>query len=366
MLIAMTTRAEMVVRAQGFTIGGVRILAGLMWLANLHWKVPTDFGEANGGGLYKYVAAGADNAPLAPYRWALRELVLPNFQLFGWFTLISEAVVAALLLIGYRSRLVALAGAAMAVPIGLSVLYYPRADEWAWSYLLMIGLHLLLWAVPSGDHLGVDGVLAGAPARSGRAMRSTGIVAVVVGALGLFVARSIDFTGKAAALLGSDAGFANADGGVTRRWELKFLFFNPLWALLTVACVALPQALAFGVASGSTAAAGLVTAIIAGVLIGILSGGANQISGPTGAMSAVLIVVAGRHGIQGVLVVGFLDGFMILLIGIFRLGKVVSLIPRPVITGFTSGIAVIISVGQIDNLLGAVPAVFWSRMLRGP
>jgi hypothetical protein len=100
----------------------------------------------------------------------------------------------------------------------------------------MIGLHLLLWAVPSGDHLGVDGVLAGAPARSGRAMRSTGIVAVVVGALGLFVARSIDFTGKAAALLGSDAGFANADGGVTRRWELKFLFFNPLWALLTVAC----------------------------------------------------------------------------------------------------------------------------------
>jgi uncharacterized membrane protein YphA (DoxX/SURF4 family) len=236
MLIAMTTRAEMVVRAQGFTIGGVRILAGLMWLANLHWKVPTDFGEANGGGFYKYVAAGAVNAPLAPYRWALRELVLPNFQLFGWFTLISEAVVAALLLIGYRSRLVALAGAAMAVPIGLSVLYYPRADEWAWSYLLMIGLHLLLWAVPSGDHLGVDGVLAGAPARSGRAMRSTGIVAVVVGALGLFVARSIDFTGKAAALLGSDAGFANADGGVTRRWELKFLFFNPLWALLTVAC----------------------------------------------------------------------------------------------------------------------------------
>ena len=110
MLIAMTTRAEMVVRAQGFTIGGVRILAGLMWLANLHWKVPTDFGEANGGGFYKYVAAGADNAPLAPYRWALRELVMPNFQLFGWFTLISEAVVAALLLIGYRSRLVALAG----------------------------------------------------------------------------------------------------------------------------------------------------------------------------------------------------------------------------------------------------------------
>lgn len=222
-------------RAQGYTIGGVRILAGLMWLANLHWKVPTDFGQSNGGGLYKYVAAGAENAPLAPYRWALRELVLPNFRAFGWFTLISEIIVAALLLIGYRSRWVALVGAALAVPIGLSVLYYPNADEWAWSYLLMIGLHLLLWAVPSGDHLAVDGVLAGPPERSNRALRSTGIVAVVVGVSGLFVARSIDFSGRAVALLGSDAGFTNGDGGITRRWELKFLFFNPLWAVITVA-----------------------------------------------------------------------------------------------------------------------------------
>lgn len=221
-------------RAQGYTIGGVRILAGLLWLANLHWKVPTDFGQNNAGGLYKYVAAGAENAPFGPYRWVLNELVLPNFQVFGWFTLISETIVAALLLIGYRSRLVALAGAAMAVPIGLSVLYFPNADEWAWSYLLMIGLHLLLWAVPSGDHLGADGVLAGPPDRSNRALRSAGIVAVVVGLLGLIVARSIDFSGRAVALLGSDAGFTNADGGVTRRWELKFLFFNPLWAVLTI------------------------------------------------------------------------------------------------------------------------------------
>jgi len=234
---SMTNRAEMQERAQGYTIGGVRILAGLMWLANLHWKVPADFGQSNGGGLYKYVAAGADNAPLAPYRWVLRELVLPNFQAFGWFTLISETIVAALLLIGYRSRWVALAGAALAVPIGLSVLYYPKADEWAWAYLLMIGLHLLLWAVPSGDHLGVDGVVAGSPDRSNRALRSTGIVAVVVGVLGLIVARSVDFSGRAVALLGSDAGFRDAarDGAITRRWELKFLFFNPLWAILTVA-----------------------------------------------------------------------------------------------------------------------------------
>jgi len=243
-------------RAPGYTIGGVRILAGLMWLANLHWKVPTDFGQSSGGGLFKYVAAAALNAPLAPYRWALRELVLPNFQAFGWFTLISETVVAALLVIGYRSRWVALAGAALAVPIGLSALYYPKTDEWAWSYLLMIGLHLLLWAVPSGDHLGVDGVLAGEPERSNRALRTTGIVAVVVGVSGLIVARSIDFSGRIVALVGSDAGFKNADGTLTRRWELKFLFFNPLWAVLTIVIGVLlivgsrKVVLAYGAAAG--------------------------------------------------------------------------------------------------------------------
>ncbi len=235
-LIALRAQAD---RARGVTIGSVRILAGLLWLANLHWKVPGEFGESTNSGLYKYAAAGANNAPLAPYRWLLREVVLPNFQAFGWFTLLSETVVAALLIIGYRTRLVAFAGALMAIPIGLSVLYYPRADEWAWSYLLMIGLHLLLWAVPAGDHLGIDGVLRGSDARVGRALRTIGICTTVIGVLGLFVARSIDFAGDAAALLGSDSGFRNADGGITRRWELKFLWFNPLWAVLTIAFGAL-------------------------------------------------------------------------------------------------------------------------------
>ncbi len=225
-------------RLRGPAIGSVRILAGLLWLANLHWKVPTDFGESSGGGLYKYVAAGADNAPLAPFRWALRELVLPNFTLFGWFTLISETAVAACLLIGYRARLVALIGAAMAIPIGLTVIYYPRADEWSWSYLLMIGLHLLLWAAASDEHLAVDGVLGRPPKRANDALRTIGIVAVVIGIAGLFVARSVDFVGDSVALLGSDAGFV-VDDTVTRRWELKLLWFNPSWALLTIAFGAL-------------------------------------------------------------------------------------------------------------------------------
>jgi SulP family sulfate permease len=122
-------------------------------------------------------------------------------------------------------------------------------------------------------------------------------------------------------------------------------FRQDVLSALTVAAVALPLALAFGIASGSTPAAGLVTAIIAGVVIGGLSGASFQISGPTGAMSAVLILVANQYGSQALLLVGAMAGALILLIGLFKLGRTVLLIPRPVITGFTSGIAIIIFVG---------------------
>lgn len=77
--------------------------------------------------------------------------------------------------------------------------------------------------------------MGGEPHRSTRALLVVGAVAAAVGVLGLYVARSIDFAGKSAALLGSDAGFS-ADGKLVRRWELKLLWFNPLWALLTIAC----------------------------------------------------------------------------------------------------------------------------------
>jgi SulP family sulfate permease len=95
-----------------------------------------------------------------------------------------------------------------------------------------------------------------------------------------------------------------------------------------------------------------VTAILSGLIIGGLSGAPYQISGPTGAMSAVLILIANKHGVEGVWLAGVLSGLLILLMGIFRLGRVVSLIPRPVITGFTSGIAIIIFVGQLHTFLG--------------
>lgn len=123
---------------------------------------------------------------------------------------------------------------------------------------------------------------------------------------------------------------------------------------LTVTAVALPLALAFGVSSGATAASGIITAIFAGIIIALLGGSSYQISGPTGAMTAVLIPVAMKYGIQGILIAGFLSGIILLIAGILKFGRMVNYIPMPVITGFTSGIAVIIALGQIDNLFGTV------------
>lgn len=121
---------------------------------------------------------------------------------------------------------------------------------------------------------------------------------------------------------------------------------------ITVAAVALPLALAFGVGSGATAAAGLITAIIAGLAIGALSGASYQISGPTGAMAAILIMLVQKFGMNGIFIAGFLAGIMLVIAGIFRLGRIISIIPSSVITGFTSGIAIIIALGQLDNFFG--------------
>lgn len=153
-------------------------------------------------------------------------------------------------------------------------------------------------------------------------------------------------------------------------WKREFTGYNigtfrqDLLAGLTVAAVALPLALAFGVASGSTAAAGLVTAILSGILIGALSGAPYQISGPTGAMSAILILIANRYGIEAIWLTGVMAGVIILAIGLLRLGRFIGFIPAPVISGFTSGIAVIIFVGQIDNFLGVHTAETESTALK--
>lgn len=129
-------------------------------------------------------------------------------------------------------------------------------------------------------------------------------------------------------------------------------FGKDVLAGVTVAAVALPLALAFGVSSGASAAAGLITAIIAGLVTGFLSGGSYQISGPTGAMTAILLSLVAKYQLQGVFLACLMSGVILLLCGLLKLGKIVSYLPLPVITGFTSGISIIIAFGQINNLTG--------------
>ncbi|MDF9867387.1 SulP family sulfate permease [Bacilli bacterium PM5-3] len=132
----------------------------------------------------------------------------------------------------------------------------------------------------------------------------------------------------------------------------KSKFSKDLVAGITVAAVALPLALAFGVGSGADATAGLITAIIAGIVIGMLSGTSFQISGPTGAMMAILIPLVSKQGINTLFAATLLAGIILVIAGIIKAGKFVQFIPLGVITGFTSGISIVIALGQLSNLFG--------------
>ncbi|MDO5736805.1 MAG: SulP family inorganic anion transporter [Propionibacteriaceae bacterium] len=123
----------------------------------------------------------------------------------------------------------------------------------------------------------------------------------------------------------------------------------------TVGIVALPLALAFGVSSGAGAEAGLITAIVAGFIAAVFGGSHVQVSGPTGAMVVVLGPIVALHGASALAVVCLMAGVMVILAGVFRLGGLVSVIPRPVIEGFTLGIAVIIFLQQVPSALGSTP-----------
>lgn len=133
---------------------------------------------------------------------------------------------------------------------------------------------------------------------------------------------------------------------VPRTWR------GDLLAGVTVGIVALPLALAFGVSAGAGAEAGLVTAIVAGMVAAVFGGSSVQVSGPTGAMVVVLAPIVAAHGVAAVAAVSVLAGILVVLAGIARLGRLVSVIPWPVIEGFTLGIAVIIFLQQVPAALG--------------
>jgi len=135
-----------------------------------------------------------------------------------------------------------------------------------------------------------------------------------------------------------------------------------LLAGVTVAVVALPLALGFGISSGLGAQAGLVTAIVAGALAAFFGGSNLQVSGPTGAMTVVLVPIVAQHGPSGVLTVGLMAGLMLILLALLRAGRYVRYIPASVVEGFTIGIAAVIALQQVPAALG-VPVPEGDRVL---
>ena len=136
---------------------------------------------------------------------------------------------------------------------------------------------------------------------------------------------------------------------------------------ITVGLVALPLAMAFGISSGVTPEAGIYTAIVAGFLISAFGGSRCQIGGPTGAFVVVIAAIVAKHGLSGLLLVTMMAGVILIFLGLTGLGNAVKYIPRPVIIGFTNGIAVLIASTQIKDFLGLktsapAPSEFFERM----
>ena len=143
-------------------------------------------------------------------------------------------------------------------------------------------------------------------------------------------------------------------------------FARDVIAGITVGLVALPLAMAFAIASGLTPQAGIYCAIVTGFLISLLGGSKTQIGGPTGAFVVVVAGIVAAHGVSGLFMCTVMAGVLLVVMGATGLGTAVKFIPRPVVIGFTNGIALLIASTQIKDFLGLkidkVPGVFWLRM----
>ena len=132
----------------------------------------------------------------------------------------------------------------------------------------------------------------------------------------------------------------------------KEKFYADLMAGVIVGIVALPLAIAFGIASGVTPEKGLFTAIIAGFIISLLGGSRVQIGGPTGAFIVIVYGIVQQYGVTGLAIATMIAGVMLVAMGLLKLGAVIKFIPYPVVVGFTSGIALTIFATQIKDLFG--------------
>jgi SulP family sulfate permease len=143
-------------------------------------------------------------------------------------------------------------------------------------------------------------------------------------------------------------------------------FLRDVIAGITVGLVALPLAMAFSIASGLTPQAGIYCAIVTGFLISLLGGSKTQIGGPTGAFVVVIAGIVALHGVDGLFMCTVMAGILLMIMGIAGLGTAVKFIPRPVVIGFTNGIAILIASTQVKDFFGLqlakVPGVFWQRI----
>src|SRR5207248_6359477 len=143
-------------------------------------------------------------------------------------------------------------------------------------------------------------------------------------------------------------------------------FAHDVIAGITVGLVALPLAMAFSIASGLTPQAGIYCAMVTGFLISSLGGSKTQIGGPTGAFVVVISGIVAAHGIDGLFMCTMMAGVLLVVLGVTGMGSAVKFIPRPVVLGFTNGIAVLIASTQIKDFFGLhvakVPGEFWLRI----
>ncbi len=143
-------------------------------------------------------------------------------------------------------------------------------------------------------------------------------------------------------------------------------FFADLIAGITVGLVALPLAMAFAIASGVPPQAGIYCAIVTGFLIAALGGSRTQVSGPTGAFVVVIFGIVHQHGLSGLFLCTMMAGVILILLGVTGMGTVVRFFPRPVIIGFTNGIALLIASTQVNDFFGLrmerIPGEFLARM----
>src|ERR1700688_3257221 len=143
-------------------------------------------------------------------------------------------------------------------------------------------------------------------------------------------------------------------------------FLSDLIAGITVGLVALPLAMAFAISSGVSPQAGIYCAIVTGFLISALGGSKTQIGGPTGAFVVVVSGIIAKHGIDGLFMCTMMAGVLLVLLGVTGMGTAVKYFPRPVIVGFTNGIAILIVSTQIRDFFGLrmdhVPGDFFHRM----